>query len=144
MGLVLHLCCRVLSGCVYVCLVRTRKAVEPPHGLLSRVQCFRLYTRAFFDRQMPDVAAPEIQRTSLAGAVLYLKTLALDVDVLSFDFLDPPRREALEVRMLGSAGSGGLSTCLGFLWVFKHTCPWSEICYEGPFYIVFYSNLSRF
>ncbi len=28
-------------------------------------QCFRLYTKQFFDRQMPDVTAPEIQRTSL-------------------------------------------------------------------------------
>lgn len=60
-------------------------------------QCFRLYTRQFFDRQMPDVSTPEIQRTSLAGAVLYLKTLSLDVDILAFDFLDKPQRESLEV-----------------------------------------------
>lgn len=46
---------------------------------------------------MPDVSTPEIQRTSLAGAVLYLKTLTLDVDVLAFDFVDKPQREALEV-----------------------------------------------
>jgi ATP-dependent RNA helicase DHX8/PRP22 len=46
---------------------------------------------------MPDVSIPEIQRTSLAGAVLYLKTLSLDVDVLAFDFLDKPQRESLEV-----------------------------------------------
>eukprot|EP00983_Pelagomonas_calceolata_P130012 1161654-Pelagomonas_calceolata.AAC.5 len=63
------------------------------------MQCFRLYTRNFFDRQMPDVSTPEIQRTSLAGAVLYLKTLTLDVDVLSFDFLDKPQKEALEVGL---------------------------------------------
>lgn len=34
--------------------------------------------------------APEIQRTSLVSAVLYLKSLALEVDVLGFDYLDPP------------------------------------------------------
>ncbi len=61
------------------------------------MQCYRLYTKTFFDRTMPDVTPPEIQRTSLAGAVLQLKCMALDIDVLTFDFLDPPPREALEV-----------------------------------------------
>lgn len=42
---------------------------------------------------MPDTTPPEICRTSLAGAVLGLKALGLpDLDVLSFDFLDPPEQ----------------------------------------------------
>lgn len=38
----------------------------------------------------PPQTAPEIQRTSLVSAVLYLKSLPLDIDVLGFDYLDPP------------------------------------------------------
>lgn len=42
-----------------------------------------------------------------AGAVLYLKSLDLeDLDVLEFDFLDPPGRDALEV---GTGGRGGVT-----------------------------------
>ena len=41
-----------------------------------------------------DVTVPEIQRSSLAGSVLYLKSLDLpDIDILKFDFLDPPSCE---------------------------------------------------
>ncbi|KAF6250725.1 DEAH-box nuclear pre-mRNA splicing factor [Scenedesmus sp. NREL 46B-D3] len=59
-------------------------------------KCFRLYTRSYFERQMPDVTPPEICRTSLAGAVLGLKALGLPgLDVLSFDFLDPPEQASL-------------------------------------------------
>lgn len=54
-------------------------------------QCFRLYTRSYFERKMPDTTPPEICRTSLSGAVLQLKALNLPgLDVLSFGFLDPP------------------------------------------------------
>lgn len=52
--------------------------------------CFRLYTAAFYEREMPNTTVPEIQRTSLLSAVLYLKSLRLVVDVLGFDYLDPP------------------------------------------------------
>ena len=37
---------------------------------------------------MSAVTLPEIQRTSLVGCVLYLKTMSRDIDVLTFDFLD--------------------------------------------------------
>ena len=40
---------------------------------------------------MPNVAVPEIQRTSLLTTVLSLKSLPLPVDVLAFDFLDAPK-----------------------------------------------------
>ena len=52
--------------------------------------CFRLYTSDFYDREMAPAAVPEIQRTSLASAVLWLKSLPLAVDVMRFDFLDRP------------------------------------------------------
>jgi hypothetical protein len=48
-----------------------------------------------FEHEMPSATAPEIQRTSLVGAVLYLKSLPLDIDVLGFDYLDAPDPEAL-------------------------------------------------
>ena len=53
-------------------------------------KCYRLYTAKFFERDMPNVAVPEIQRTSLLTTVLSLKSLPLPVDVLAFDFLDAP------------------------------------------------------
>ncbi|KAF8068452.1 DEAH4 [Scenedesmus sp. PABB004] len=59
-------------------------------------KCYRLYSRRYFERTMPDATPPEICRTALAGAVLQLKALGLPgLDVLSFDFLDPPEQAAL-------------------------------------------------
>ncbi len=63
-------------------------------GRAGRTQpgkCFRLYTQHYFDRDMPNVTVPEIQRTSLLSACLYLKSLSNDIDVISFDYLDPPQ-----------------------------------------------------
>lgn len=54
-------------------------------------KCFRLYTRAFFDKDMLPETVPEVLRTSLQAAVLHLKTLPLDVDVLHFEYMDPPK-----------------------------------------------------
>ena len=54
-------------------------------------RCLRLYTARFYEHEMPNVTIPEIQRTSLVNAVLHLKSLPLDVDVLQFDYLDPPK-----------------------------------------------------
>ena len=106
--------CPSVEGVVYVvdAGVVKRKSYNPASGMdcldvvpISRVQaaqragragrtrpgkCFRLYTKAYYEREMPDAAPPEIQRCSLAGAVLHLKALRLPLDVLSFDFLDRP------------------------------------------------------
>ena len=60
-------------------------------GRTQAGKCFRLYTAKFFERDMPNVAVPEIQRTSLLTTVLSLKSLPLPVDVLAFDFLDAPK-----------------------------------------------------
>lgn len=59
-------------------------------------KCYRLYPSAIY-QDLLDVTVPEIQRSSLAGSVLYLKSLDLsDIDILKFDFLDPPSLESLE------------------------------------------------
>ncbi|KAF5197860.1 Atp-dependent rna helicase dhx8 [Thalictrum thalictroides] len=60
-------------------------------------KCYRLYPSSIYREEFPEVTVPEIQRSSLAGSVLYLKSLDVpDIDILSFDFLDPPSRESLE------------------------------------------------
>lgn len=60
-------------------------------------KCYRLYPSTVYHDEFLDVTVPEIQRSSLAGSVLYLKSLDLsDIDILKFDFLDPPSSESLE------------------------------------------------
>ncbi|TYG80088.1 hypothetical protein ES288_D02G188400v1 [Gossypium darwinii] len=60
-------------------------------------KCYRLYPSRVYNDDFLDVTVPEIQRSSLAGSVLYLKSLDLpDIDILKFDFLDPPSTESLE------------------------------------------------
>ncbi|XVF02692.1 hypothetical protein REPUB_Repub04eG0196400 [Reevesia pubescens] len=60
-------------------------------------KCYRLYPSRVYNDEFLDVTVPEIQRSSLAGTVLYLKSLDLpDIDILKFDFLDPPSSESLE------------------------------------------------
>ncbi|XP_073013036.1 probable pre-mRNA-splicing factor ATP-dependent RNA helicase DEAH4 isoform X2 [Typha latifolia] len=60
-------------------------------------RCYRLYPASVYNEEFLDASIPEIQRSSLAGSVLYLKSLNLpDIDILKFDFLDPPSRESLE------------------------------------------------
>ncbi|XP_059445289.1 probable pre-mRNA-splicing factor ATP-dependent RNA helicase DEAH4 [Corylus avellana] len=60
-------------------------------------KCYRLYPSMLYHDDFLDVTVPEIQRSSLTGSVLYLKSLDLsDMDILKFDFLDPPSSESLE------------------------------------------------
>ncbi|MCL7022340.1 hypothetical protein MKW94_004448 [Papaver nudicaule] len=60
-------------------------------------KCYRLYPSDIYREDFAEVTIPEIQRSSLAGSVLYLKSLDLpDIDILKFDFLDPPSRDSLE------------------------------------------------
>ncbi|MEW5299446.1 MAG: hypothetical protein WDW36_002464 [Sanguina aurantia] len=60
-------------------------------------KCYRLYSKPYYEKVMPAVTTPEIQRSALVSTVLYLKSLDLqDFDVLTFGFLDPPGGEALE------------------------------------------------
>jgi ATP-dependent RNA helicase DHX8/PRP22 len=59
--------------------------------------------------------APEIQRTSLVAAVLYLKSLPLSIDVLGFDYLDAPAvRGARLPACMGRGGAGRAApACMG-------------------------------
>jgi len=89
------------SGLVLPCFT-TVLVLHQIDCLPAWLQCYRLYTRSYFERKMPDTTPPEICRTSLSGAVLQLKALGLPgLDVLSFGFLDPPQ----QVRRDPSAAS---------------------------------------
>ncbi|MCO5570234.1 hypothetical protein L7F22_023953 [Adiantum nelumboides] len=82
-------------------LTKTLTAVQATQraGRAGRTRpgkCYRLYTEAVFENELPAVTVPEIQRSSLSGAVLHLKSLNLEVNVLEFEFLDPPSRASLE------------------------------------------------
>ncbi|XP_020523399.1 probable pre-mRNA-splicing factor ATP-dependent RNA helicase DEAH4 isoform X2 [Amborella trichopoda] len=60
-------------------------------------KCYRLYPSSMYYGELLEATVPEIQRSSLAGSVLYLKSLDLrDIDVLQFDFLDRPSPLSLE------------------------------------------------
>ena len=87
-------------------MVRCRVQAVQRAGRAGRTRpgkCYRLYTAKFFERDMPNVAVPEIQRTSLLTTVLSLKSLPLPVDVLAFDFLDAPTVSPIS-RMQPPAG----------------------------------------
>lgn len=59
-------------------------------------KCYRLYTHSVYQEEFLDATVPEILRSSLAGTVLYLKSLDLpDLDILTFDFLDSPSRKQI-------------------------------------------------
>ncbi|XP_057949537.1 probable pre-mRNA-splicing factor ATP-dependent RNA helicase DEAH4 isoform X2 [Malania oleifera] len=82
-------------------------------------KCYRLYPSMVYRGEFLDVTVPEIQRSSLAGSVLYLKSLDLsDIDILKFDFLDPPSSEALEdalkqLYLIDAIDENGLITSVG-------------------------------
>ncbi|CAH2034104.1 unnamed protein product [Thlaspi arvense] len=82
-------------------------------------KCYRLYPFAVFRDDFLDATIPEIQRTSLAGSVLYLKSLDLpDIDILKFDFLDAPSSESLEdalkqLYLIDAIDENGAITSIG-------------------------------
>lgn len=59
-------------------------------------KCYRVYTKREFDR-MQDMPVPEIQRCSLLGVALQL--LAIGIDITSFDFMDKPSKESIQVAV---------------------------------------------
>ncbi|PIN24636.1 DEAH-box RNA helicase [Handroanthus impetiginosus] len=82
-------------------------------------KCYRLYPSVVYKDDFLDATVPEIQRSSLAGSVLYLKSLDLpDIDILRFDFLDAPSSEALEdalkqLYLIDAIDEDGTITSLG-------------------------------
>ncbi|KAI8984773.1 P-loop containing nucleoside triphosphate hydrolase protein [Mycotypha africana] len=85
-------------------------------GRTAPGKAYRLYSEENFERMIPDTI-PEIQRSSLMSTVLALKNLNI-VDVLHFEFIDPPEeqlvRDALkQLYLLGAIDENGLVTKLG-------------------------------
>ncbi|XP_038548800.1 probable ATP-dependent RNA helicase DHX40 isoform X3 [Micropterus salmoides] len=58
-------------------------------GRTSAGKCFRIYTKEFWEKSMPEYTVPEIQRTSLTAVILTLKCLGVH-DVIRFPYLDRP------------------------------------------------------
>ncbi|XP_075956023.1 putative ATP-dependent RNA helicase DHX40 [Anarhichas minor] len=58
-------------------------------GRTSAGKCFRIYTKEFWEKSMPEYTVPEIQRTSLTAVILTLKCLGVH-DVIRFPYLDCP------------------------------------------------------
>ncbi|MEQ2203929.1 hypothetical protein XENOCAPTIV_005432 [Xenoophorus captivus] len=58
-------------------------------GRTSSGKCFRIYTKEFWEKCMPEYTIPEIQRTSLTAVILTLKCLGVH-DVIRFPYLDCP------------------------------------------------------
>ncbi|GAN09004.1 conserved hypothetical protein [Mucor ambiguus] len=85
-------------------------------GRTAPGKAYRLYNQESFERMEPNTI-PEIQRSSLLGTVLALKTMHI-VDVVSFEFIDPPEetlvRNALkQLYLLGAIDQEGKITKLG-------------------------------
>ncbi|XP_057251447.1 probable pre-mRNA-splicing factor ATP-dependent RNA helicase DEAH4 [Beta vulgaris subsp. vulgaris] len=82
-------------------------------------KCYRLYPYVVYKDEFMEAAVPEIQRTSLGGSVLYLKTLDLPgIDILKFDFLDPPSYGSLgdalrQLYLIDAIDEDGLITSVG-------------------------------
>ncbi|XP_071706104.1 probable pre-mRNA-splicing factor ATP-dependent RNA helicase DEAH4 [Rutidosis leptorrhynchoides] len=82
-------------------------------------KCYRLYPLAVYNDNLLDATVPEIQRSSLAGSVLYLKSLDLpDIDILKFDFLDAPSHESLQdalkqLFLIDAIDENGTITAIG-------------------------------
>ncbi|KAH7040756.1 P-loop containing nucleoside triphosphate hydrolase protein [Microdochium trichocladiopsis] len=56
-------------------------------------KCFRLYSEDAY-QSLPDITAPEIQRSNLAPFILQLKALGID-NVVRFDYFTPPPAELM-------------------------------------------------
>uniref|UniRef100_A0A803M6S3 RNA helicase n=1 Tax=Chenopodium quinoa TaxID=63459 RepID=A0A803M6S3_CHEQI len=82
-------------------------------------KCYRLYSSIVYKDDFMEAAVPEIQRTSLAGSVLYLKSLDLPgIDILKFDFLDPPSYATLgdalrQLYLIDAIDENGAITSVG-------------------------------
>ena len=86
-------------------------------GRTSIGKCFRLFTEQSFEKEMPAVAVPEIQRTNLMSFILQLKVLGID-DIIHFAFLSPPPPQNLaaaleELYALEAIDKNGFLTELG-------------------------------
>ena len=86
-------------------------------GRVAAGKCFRLYTALAYQHELEDNPVPEIQRVNLGNVVLMLKSLGI-IDLIHFDFLDPPPHETLVLALeqlyaLGALNHMGELTKLG-------------------------------
>jgi len=81
------------SGVSYLVVAPTSQASATQRaGRAGRTQpgkCYRLLREADFSRLLPRQTVPEIMRTDLTSALLYLKCLGID-NLVSFEFVSPP------------------------------------------------------
>lgn len=80
-------------------------------------KCYRLYTENAYRNEMLSTTIPEIQRANLSSVVLQLKAMGIN-DLIKFDFMDPPPKQALIMALenlyaLGALDEEGLLTRLG-------------------------------
>ncbi|KAI8378249.1 P-loop containing nucleoside triphosphate hydrolase protein [Choanephora cucurbitarum] len=85
-------------------------------GRTAPGKAYRLYGEESFYSMIPDTI-PEIQRSSLVSTVLALKKMNI-VDVLNFEFIDPPdeqlvRNALKQLYLLGAIDEEGKITRLG-------------------------------
>ncbi|XP_014488584.1 PREDICTED: putative ATP-dependent RNA helicase DHX33 [Dinoponera quadriceps] len=75
-------------------------------------KCYRTYTQEEYDR-LENTTVPEIKRCNLAGVALQL--LAIGIDITTFDFMDKPPKEGVDVAVkclekLGAVRGSQLTT----------------------------------
>ncbi|RDW41423.1 LOW QUALITY PROTEIN: P-loop containing nucleoside triphosphate hydrolase protein [Yarrowia lipolytica] len=90
---------------------------EQRRGRAGRVGPGILYTKRAFESELPPNTTPEILRSNLCGVVLMLMSLGI-VNILSFEFMDPPPKDtlikALELLYaLGAINDKGQPTKIG-------------------------------
>lgn len=80
-------------------------------------KCYRTYPKDEFER-MKEMPIPEIQRCSLAGVALQL--LAIGVDITTFDFMDKPPKEAVDVAVECLAKLGAVKGIFTYFFFFLY------------------------
>ena len=86
-------------------------------GRVGPGKCFRLYTKWAYQNELDENTTPEIQRTNLNGTILLLKSMGI-VDLLDFDFMDPPPTDTIvraleQLYALGALNNAGDLTKVG-------------------------------
>ena len=86
-------------------------------GRTSTGKCYRMYTETMFKEEMPSESTPEVQRSNLSNVVLTMKASGV-MNILAFDFIDPPSRPILvdalnRLYALGALDDDGLLTPFG-------------------------------